>query len=76
MKTEQVFDSVKQPIGEPHFLWAMHLGLDDVNGVGAAVTEAAVAFEIVYRDQRRHNAVEDTLGCLRAAGQIDGGRPH
>ena len=39
----------------------VHLGLDDVNGAGAAVAELVPAFQIVHGDQRRHGGVEHAL---------------
>ena len=56
-----------------HFFGAVHLGLDDVDAAGAAVT---LCFQIVLGRQRRHHGVEKALGDLVAVGRGDRVRVH
>ena len=71
---QHVLDAVEQAIGEGGFVGAVHLGLDDIDAARTAV--AALAGQVVQRDQAGDDAVEYAFGRLRPIGQKDGGRGH
>src|SRR5262249_33739947 len=52
--------------GQRDFVGAVHLGLDDINGAGAAVPELRVALEIMDRKQAGDRGVEQAFGNLPA----------
>ena len=63
---QQVFDGVKQGVGEGDFHGAMHLGLDDIGGARAAVAR------VVHRHQRGDDAIHQPFADFAAIGQQDG----
>ncbi len=54
----------------------MHLGLDDIDATRTAVLELAETAQIIERDRRGHDRVENALGRLAAIGEVDRRRRH
>ena len=59
LESERRFDPAEQFDSPGDLVGAMHLGLHDVDRAGAAVTEAAVAEQVVLARKRGDEAVQD-----------------